>query len=430
MNETNSDKKIISQHIFMFPFRLKTDITLEEFENKLIEEDWKRTPFTFTYGEKDANLKYNEWVYFHEYARSTLFDDNTVQSVVRHFEREIPKDAYMVYHLKSEIKVSDDKYECKKNWKVFNLKIKNVSLFLFETNVGVLSIELTNETPKDNWKEEIDDILLINDFGRRIYPQFIGETVKNMDDSDCGKGTGATKNSFLADEIEFYFDKAEPVIEEFKTEDYLNLKKDLKIAKYIKYLFGSLKDKIVPLIDDRMFTVCWYGSDVLSRFLQEPKSDGTYTYETSDEWYKFVYIDGKNIGVANKKTEERLIKSATYDRWAEYGTLFGISRYSLVVITDRFYFGYDIIREHMRGVYYKMAILLLAQRASIARFFSEVKIISQSLKEEIRLDEKMLRKVRSLYSLLILFENRLHFAEVTPQEQAIARNPKERTILK
>jgi len=434
--DTNENKKIVSQHIFLFPFTVRSDKDFKDFWENLEKKNdkWERLPFSF---KEDANLRYNEWVYFYDYVRKSLFDTEPEKNsekenpFVKYFaiKRDIIKNSHIVYHLAS----IDKNGECKKDWKIFDLTINNISLFLFRTNVGVLSIELLNYKQKDdfipnsdlnqsdNWYEEFKDILLINDFGRRIYPQFIGKVNgNNNDDNDCSKGTGATKNTFLADKIEFYLGTGAQEVEEFKTEDYLNekIKSGMRFPNYFNLLLGDLKDKIVPLIDDRMYTVCWYGNNVLSKDLTQKTPEEEYKFLTSEDWYKYVYIDGKDIGIANKKMMKALNRVATYDRWADYGTLFGITRYSLVALTDESYFSYTTLREHMRGVYYLMAVLLLAQRASIVHFFDKVTEIRQVLDKE-PLSSESLNKVTSLYASLIEFESRLHFAEVTPQEQGI-----------
>jgi hypothetical protein len=445
--DTNENKKIVSQHIFLFPFTVRSDKDFEDFWENLEKKNdkWERLPFSF---KEDANLRYNEWVYFYDYVRKSLFDTEPEKNsekenpFVKYFtiKRDIIKNSHIVYHLAS----IDKNGKCKKDWKIFDLTINNISLFLFRTNVGVLSIELLNYKQKDdfiqdidnnqsnNWYEEFKDTLLINDFGRRIYPQFIGKVNgNNNDDNNCSKGTGVTKNTFLADKIEFYLGTGAQEVEEFKTEDYLNekIKSGMRFPKYFNLLLGDLKDKIVPLIDDRMYTVCWYGNNVLSKDLTQKTPEEEYKFLTSEDWYKYVYIDGKDIGVANKKMMKALNRVATYDRWADYGTLFGISRYSLVALTDESYFSYTILREHMRGVYYLMAVLLLSQRASIVHFFDKVTEISQVLEDKKPFSSKILEQVTSLYSSLIEFESRLHFAEVTPQEQGIEMYKKAYSIM-
>lgn len=387
---SNKSKKIVSQHIFMFPFRIETNYNKE----KVKEDGWEYKPFNFESNDKELATKYNEYVYFHEYVRNALFNNssNENDSVSFYFERDIPEAAKIVLHIKGG--------------KTYTLPIKRISLRLFETSVGILTVELLNFEYCSH-----SDVFTINDFGRRIYPQFI----------DSQNGTNATKGVFLCDKIELYLGDT-LITEDFKTEDFL--KKELKVASYIDYLLGSeLKDKVIPIIDDRMYTMCWYGNEAFSKLLC-PKNGDEYGFESSDEWYKFIYVDGKDIGVANEKMKRELIKAATYARWVEWGTLFGISRYSFVCVTNGEDFGYNFTRNHMRSVYHQMAVILLAQRASILKFSDDVsKITSQAKNSEgkfINMKFKSVAEsVKKLYSSFIRFVNRLYFGEVSPQDQGI-----------
>ncbi len=388
MTETNLDKKIISQHIFMFPFRLKKDYTLENLKNILIKDGWDCKSFDFKFGDEDAAAKYNEYVYFHEYVRRTIFNEGGINNdnTSLYFERAIPNDASIVLFI-----IKGNSYA---------LPIIHISLRLFNTNVGILTIELLNyEYPSS------EDILIINDFGRRIYPQFIGEK----------KGIEETKGAFLADKIILHFGNDE-ISEDFKAEDFL--KAEIQVAKYVEYLLGeTLKKEVMPVIDDRMFTLCWYGNDELSKSLCSKKGIG-YEYETSDFWYSLIYVDGyQGGGIASKEMQKELIKTVTYNRWVDYGILYGISRYSFMCLTDSNSngFGYKTIRNHMQRIYYQMAVILLVQKASILKFSNDISKITSKAK----VTEEIVEQVKYLYSSFIRFTNKLWFTEVTPQEQGI-----------
>jgi len=91
---------------------------------------------------------------------------------------------------------------------------------------------------------------------------------------------------------------------------------------------------IEPVIDDRMYTLCWYENDEFSK-LMKVRNRRSYAYEDSDDWYRFVFVDGDDSCCKNIDMRRDLIRKATYARWVEYGTLFGISRYSFVALTER-----------------------------------------------------------------------------------------------
>lgn len=87
----------------------------------------------------------------------------------------------------------------------------------------------------------------------------------------------------------------------------------------------------------------------------------------------------------------------------------------------------------MENMYYQMAVIVLAQRASILKFASDVTKISGDIevfigkqeetreeKQQKREDlEKITYEVKKLHSAYIRFINRLWYTEVTPQDQGI-----------
>jgi len=425
---------IISQHIFMFPFKIEdqgnnTDIdnqqelkrnknkksneierekscsTLREKYTELLESDgWQEKTFMIT----DSVLNYNEFVYFHDFVRDVMFPDNysdSTSSTSIYYEKTANNRSEMVIHIKT------DNEPIK-----YYLEINHVALRLFDTEVGILTIELLNYC-----YQGLNDILLINDFGRRIYPQYLGEH----------NGIDAPKSSFFADRIEFILNN-DTTDQTFKIEDFFNpglgypKHRDLKIAQYIINTLGKrFYDKYLlsPVIDDRMFVVCWYGNDKLISYLLEWDSrQNCFNYENSEKWYKYIFIDGKDIGIANQVMMRELINNTTYPRWIEWGTLFGISRYSLVCMTDRNSFAYNLIRVHMERIYYQIAVLLLIERASIIKFSDKVAEISKKLnpvtKNTKELDE-LVKIVSRLDKEIIRFNNTICQQEVTPQEQGI-----------
>jgi hypothetical protein len=152
-----------------------------------------------------------------------------------------------------------------------------------------------------------------------------------------------------------------------------------------------------------------------------------YAYEDSDDWYRFVFVDGGGSCCQNIEMRKDLIRQTTYARWVGYGTLYGLSRYSLVCLTEASNFNRDKIRGDMQSMYYQMMLFLLAQRASIIGFSSQISLISREIdnykagsgRNEAGGFNKIAEKVRTLHGDFIGFVNRLWFEEVTPQEQGI-----------
>lgn len=429
--------KPISQHIFLFPFMIEhwdrdnaPNLNLKDVFDKLTQKIWmyeKFSPFT-------SSQSYNEYGYFHDYVRTALFGklagqkNNSELSPCKFdlFSGETPKFVSCLLNRCSgkgdlELRIKDKKDDTFTE-ETYNLTIDGVSLRLFETGIAILAIELLNYK-----YTEFKDIQRINDYGRRVYPQFLG--------SDTGNEISDVKNAFLADSIKITLDSpVDP--ENFYLGDFFVTGHDhLHIGKHITSLMGNDFANIYrmePIIDDRMFTICWYGNDaLLARLIyftneEDDHPNKEQPFESSPDWYRFIFLDGKDCMCQDERTLSSLIDASTYRRWMQWGTLYGITRYSLMCLTGTN--TEDFIKIHMRRQYRLIAEILLAQRASIITFFRRITDISKNIDEldedsDVSKDrqqrEAIVKNIRKLNRDFLGFKNRLWFVEVTPQEQGI-----------
>ena len=368
--------EVISYHTFMFPFVFKG-----AFDKK---DMWEYHQF-----EIQQPRDYNEYVYFYKHVQDALYN---VKGEMKH--NFISK-----YY---EYKEQEGTYTITtKNKGSFILKLDGISLRIFNTNIAILSFNLINDTYYNP-----QDILAINDFGRRIYPQFLGENF-----------TQNTKEAFLAQSISLKFSQKK-ICEDFthfnKIEN-LSIEKFNFLPKFIHELISpnfTNFTKIRPIIDDRMFVISQYHNDVLSHRMKNYCETTGYGYEKDDFWYKYVYVDGNGKTCQSKYMTKELIQQSTYDRWVEDGTLFGITRYSFVVLTDSG-FGKGVILPHTQTMYFQIFSLLLAYRATIIEFLDEIQNITS------KSDEEIIKEAKDLYKRYLNFLNKLYFKEVTAQDQGI-----------
>jgi len=366
--EMKEEKKIISYHNFMFPFRFDKIVETfddrhefyknnnfdervmidKSFKNSLEKNQWKYEAF-----QVDNNLDYNEMAYFHDFVKDSLFNiqEFSEGATSYYFEKNLDSDATF------ELKI--------KGKELYTLKLEGINLRLFDTGVGILSFEVENYD-----YHQIDDILKINDYGRRVYPQFLGD----------GFSVEPTKGSFLPESITV----------NGVEEHFCGLYKEIKLAKYIVETLGtsfstdkSKKDKyfLQPIIDDRMFLLSWYRNDAFVSCTQDNIENNA--------WYKYVFVDGNDITVQDKEMHKEFIGKATYKRWNNYGTFYGITRYSFVCLSKN-----DFPLVHMKTMYFQMLSLLLVQRASLLRFSDEITAIS-----DIRDNKPSAEKISILYTI-------------------------------
>lgn len=430
MSEQNEKPKHpISYHIFMFPFKwdyhdcfthskgsfydipLNERLNINKINMILQNNNWIYEPFKI-----NEASDYNENLYFYEYVRDAIYntDDFNKNQISYFYNYKFSENANPKY----SIKVKKEK-EKTVNIKHFELDIESISLKLFETGVGILNFRL-----KNNRYNSPNDILLINDYGRRIYPQFLGE----------GFDISVTKNAFLADSISILQTDKDNIEETFnydtiKGTSVKNNQDPTYIPKFIIELLGhEFTNKINeikpgqvlinPIVDDRMFVTCWYANKyLLHELCTYNKDKDEYTYLENDIWYKLLFIDTENKTCQNKKMEKELINNATYGRWIDYSTLYGITRYSFILIMNSIEKYNEFVFTNFKSMYFQMVLLCIAQRASILRFSNEVTIAS-SLNSNNN-HQKDLDRINKVYEGYIRFVNKIYFREITAQEQGI-----------
>lgn len=441
-----------SHHHFLFPFRwdrLKTGFKLTDkkenfsFDDRtrldgglenLLGELWERKPLK---GSLTAD-QYNHFTYFHEFVRKAIYDfdypgkknqDNQENPVMMYFEYNLTgkKLCYEIEHYiqKNYNLKYPEKYK-KENYieaETLILSLKGITLHFYNTGVGVLSFNLENNTYKEK-----ETILLINELGRRIYPQFLG-----------ADGSFDAKRIFLAKSITLFG------LEEWK-EDFnwyephngnLLPERTFNPPAFIRNLFSDdiifeiqadlSKDKmlITKVTDDRMFFVSWYGNNYFSKRVGE-------NYKVCDWWYAYIFGDKTPKSIANAGMQYHHLLEHTYERWSEYGTLFGLSRDSLVCLScdvqTMVEKNYPRLDNHINSIYYQIAVLCLVQRASTLKFGAEVSNQADLAKNKPD-EEKLIENVKELYKNYIEFINKIYFREITSQIQGIEFYKKFQTVM-
>lgn len=415
---------LISHHIFLFPFKWTVDTSkvnvhnaernLEKVHSSLDSQVW--IPFAFQYGVNESVTfnTYNEYAYFHDYARDILSLD---------IDGSVSKKQY-AYKLLTDAKYKIDIL----GGDTFELEIEDISLNFYETGVGIIAFHLNNNEPLT-----FDKALKINEYGRRIYPQYLGSGVYENNPTTY---TSATKNNFLPNALEL-LNFGKPILEDFSHYDDLEkiTEHPFKLPNHIQELLGDnfstkkydkqkkiiiQQGKIIlePIIDDRMFTMSFFVDSERLKILRGYDEDTkSYNWENSPDWHRYIFIDDSTASCQSKRMMPNILEPCTYDRWIDnkdkgdsIGHIFGITRYSFCILADDCFFTNTILKHHFKSQYFQMAQLVLVQRASILNFSAEVSEISKSPRAN---------KVSDLYLRYIKFINKIYFREITPQEQGI-----------
>ena len=169
-----------------------------------------------------------------------------------------------------------------------------------------------------------------------------------------------------------------------------------------------------------MLVNCWYGNNELSKQVVDHAVNEKDEFVKGNFWYKYVFVDAgdklEDETCQNDPMKIQLLKNATYFRWQKLGTLYGVSRYSFVALTNAEWFGVNILSMHMRTIYSRLFELIIVQRASMLRFSAEVTKVSGLAGTSQR---EVARRVGSLYKEYIRFVNQIYFRSVTLEDQGI-----------
>lgn len=496
----------LSSHIFMFPFKFGND-SLKKDDNSnprelfikhmnpiLSDNDTTDNKFEWKSLVEDATEKYNQLKYFHEFTHPVLFEDE--RKIIQSFEIKTT----LTYKIEINKKIIDDEEYTpnilngkKKNKDKkdrfetieIDLNIEKVTLDLYEHGVGIFSFHL-DYYPSNSVKSSdlLNNVLLINQYGRRMYPPFLDTEFIDFNSSSDATVTdtlNGTKHRILAKSIKILINHSEIITTDWKCYSKPTDKKCSLIPNHILYFlnlkqiedtetcfsFNNINDTdknqnftITPILDDRMFVMCWLGarqleksfieqkmkrtqekkdygyivSDICTRvnggyeasgfsrnnlqhkLLAINKSNDGYGYSNNDFWYQYVFVDNSGKTCQNDIMQNRLIENHTYDRWINYNTLYGISRYSFVILTTPIdslkKANAAFITTHFRTIYFRMVSLVLIQRTLILKY-------SKDINNTYAKGDKENTEALKDYPDYLEFINKYFHREITTQEQGI-----------
>lgn len=138
-------------------------------------------------------------------------------------------------------------------------------------------------------------------------------------------------------------------------------------------------------------------------------------------WVKLLNVDSPHDSYSPSKThnavrqfERDWAKERTYHRWEEWGTWYGFSYHSGVMIGPPNKEPEVPLWRHFRHMYFDMALLLFFVRITLFRFSKRLTEITYSKESE-----KNAREFTSLREIFILFTIRYQFPLLSNQQQAI-----------
>lgn len=383
-----------SCHIFFFPFKWE----LNGKENAPLSEKvdlnsipvnphscWKRVPEPPN-SDEAASL-YTEKNYYYPFVHRVMYDSGSDTDIIRHYERIEPRLSREVRYL---IKIAGRN-------EPYDLEVESMNLNLYATGIGFLSFYLRNTDKKQS---SLDDVLRINQYGRRIMPPFYADIQGRSQIGEWLRIEG------LSSEYGY-----EETFGSYTPKDHW------KPACFITRLISELSSDIrpEPVIDDRMFVMSWYKNDELSKdFASNQDAYCNPNSGFSSSWYKYLFVDVGDETCQDGEMKTALLKRHTYLRWRKYYSLYGVSRYSFVLLTNSTAPPY--LTDYFETIYARMVELVIVQRASMLRFSKEVSDLCSMKNLKV---EELSGRAGSLYKEYIRFINQVNFREVSAQDQGI-----------
>ncbi len=317
----------------------------------------------------------------------------------------------------------------------YDLDLVRVQLLTYNTFVSILVLET-------EWRGEPhtpDDIRRINEYGRHVCFPFLHSNIVRWPDrkpiqshptvADTIELRGPSLPSCTAD---FVLGKpGDPWNPERLSFTHLMdpLKELLSFGTFGEYKATSASSPgpstpnhfiVRPAMDDRMFVMCLYRDDGLSKqvkSLTAEKSD-YLLFSAQDEgdkianaYYAYAFIDAQSASCTSRVMRQRLLRETTYDRWIDYGTLYTMTTHSFVGLVNE---NWDATEATVIKPFINMAldmlIIALVQKASLLRLSAQVADLAESTRHDFAQIERLQHRIARLKSEMIL-------SEVSTQEQ-------------
>lgn len=426
METKDNEQRPFSYHTFLLPFEIKKKKSGEKLESETIVREilksegscWKEVnckkdeksdkevlfnSVILTKNEEDKKkiiqaIAYNQKQYFHENVMKAIHNEGS--NVVREFVFQFQGTDKRTCTLKTLEEKEKEKEKIHIS-KEYSLSVSNIRLKVFNTGICILILEMYN-----NKYRNIESAKEINALGRQVSLPFIAQGSSKI---LCAQEITWT---FLPNDVDKRY-SFEEKNDNFGKPDKPQEETDtITMDLLSKLVMGKEKElhyKLRPSIDDRMFTCSLIqDNDVSEYFKRDYKVELEKYNEVSKSLYEYIYIDKEGGCTAPTFSfRKEILEASLYHRWTDFGTIYGASHTSFVGIVNEGDLAETIVTRPFLTQYVEIAILVLAQRASILRF--QKQIIGN-------LDNK---KIQDLQKKYINYRNQLHFFELTSQEQGI-----------
>lgn len=366
---------------------------------------------------KDKVQKYNEYHYFFEKARRMLLNTDSLDHDVMHWKM----------NLDHNCKTNTYEIQLASSSETIVLHLEGIKLSLYpKLSIGMLTIE-TEYRPSPNDPKKYENALIINDLGRRIFsPSYNPDgfspcTAKEIDLCfTVGKSSEQEKIIFNLD-WEFNknkyngWDGADHGIRNLLFGNQINEQSNESHCIFAK---KAQKEKVLvisPIFDDRMFTACILkDTQWTQRFIEVLKKSDMQNGKDKhlfDEkrLYEYLFCDRYDYcSCQESDLRWQMIREHVYSRWIDYGSVYGITEYSMTFAATETVPDYLI--DNFLTIYIDLAKLVLLQRAAIISL--EARVAAYAAGDKIE-------KPIEIWRDYIYFQTSIMLPEASFQQQGV-----------
>ena len=151
-----------------------------------------------------------------------------------------------------------------------------------------------------------------------------------------------------------------------------------------------------------MYLHCLIRNDELSQMIQEGewKQHG----EQEELLYSLLFADPSDATCRDDEMRQTLLLKALYPRWADYGTIHGITNYSMMALTGRTeWINESVVRPFLLEYGYMLSVVA-AQKTGIEKFMMELTEDTFDDKEDVPTKEKRRKRWKRFNTILMLHE--------------------------
>ena len=381
--------------------------------------------------------RFQEGVYFHDFVQRFLFSRRNARPAHPSGKPDnVPFRLFRRTDIKSvEVTLADPDPSRPNRGPTLNLTVERVNLYLFQTGVAMLVVEVASDPTADL---RLSHVQTFHDQFRRAYLPFVmaqSEPARLVVSGVTWLQSNGERKVFpvdvtkVPDLIKRYLDQSEPLDDQsglqhrsppvFEHWRWV-LPKDLTLASDPPP--RTSEDRWHHVVDERMPSIATISVTPSAGCAGEPPDDQRYFKATAPaDLVRLCFADAEGGGAAtlyDTTTLPAFDDKHAYSAYRRQGTLFLASGYAFVAFGAGWFFDNIIAPIHMRRHYFQIGLLAHFELASLLTFSSRISRAVTEYNPSEQRPEQFEQVMHSIEEEYLQFIHRFHFTGVSNHLQA------------